>query len=221
MSRIPEPHIIRSRRNSLTLHVGMDGKVIVKAPLFVPNFVIKKFVTEKEAWIQKSLVKIEERKPVKKLYKEGEMFLFLGKQYPLKFTDTIYVQLKNNALYLPKASIFRAQKELNAWYLKQAKEIITKRLAFHAKRMHTQYKDLLFSDTKSKWGTCFPDNSLQFNFRLVMAPLMVLDYVVIHELAHTTEKGHGNAFWRRVRLFTPAYKQHRKWLEEHAHLLVV
>ncbi len=218
---IPEPKIIRSRRASLTIHIGPDGEVIVKAPLLVPNFVINRFVVEKEAWIKKTLEKINKRKPLKRMYNDGEEFLFLGKVYPLKLTNNLSVQLTENALLLPRAAHFRAQKELVSWYKAQAQSIITKRLAFYADKMQAHYKDLLFSDTKSKWGTCFPDNSLQFNWRLVMVPLMVLDYVVIHELTHTTEKNHGDAFWRRVRLFTPAYKQHRKWLEESAHLLIV
>ena len=218
---IPAPQIIRSRRSSLTIHVGPDGKVLVKAPILVPNFVIKNFLKEKESWIEKTLEKIQQRKPTKKQYEEGEEFLFLGKTYKLKLHDAISTQLKGDFLLFPRAAFFRVQKELTSWYKEQAKQIITKRLNFHAKEMHAQYAEVFFSDTKSKWGTCFPDNSLQFNWRLVMAPLLVLDYVVIHELTHTTVKNHRDAFWRRVRLFTPAYKQHRKWLEEHAHLLMV
>lgn len=221
MPSFPEPQIVRSRRASISIHIERDGRVIVKAPVLVPNFVIKKFIQEKSDWIEKTLAKIAKRKPTEKAYQDGELFLFLGKEHTFTLADTTQIVLKNEKLYFPKAALFRAQKELTSWYMQQAKDIITKRLEFHAKKMHVEYKHLLFSDTKSKWGTCFPDNSLQFNWRLVMAPLMVLDYVVIHELTHITEKNHGDAFWRRVRLFTPAYKQHRKWLEEHAHLLVI
>jgi predicted metal-dependent hydrolase len=91
----------------------------------------------------------------------------------------------------------------------------------HGLKMNATHSGLMFSDTKSKWGTCMHDNRLQFNWRLVMAPRMVLDYVVIHELAHTKEKNHGRNFWAKVRAFTPAYRQHRKWLTDNAHLLTV
>lgn len=221
MPSFPEPQIVRSRRASIAIHIEKDGSVIVKAPLLVPNFVIKKFIQEKSDWIEKTRAKLTKRKPAQKTYQEGEAFLFLGKEHTFTPANTTQIVLKNEKLYFPKAALFRAQKELTSWYMQQAKDIITKRLEFHAKKMHVEYKHLLFSDTKSKWGTCFPDNSLQFNWRLVMTPLMVLDYVVIHELTHITEKNHGDAFWRRVRLFTPAYKQHRKWIEENAHLLMV
>lgn len=218
---IPEPQIIRSHRSSLTLHVGPGGEVIVKAPFLVPNFVIKRFIKEKEEWIKRSIEKLEARKPAQKKYVEGEEFLFLGKTYHLKLHSGTHIVLRDNFLLLPKASLFRAQKELAAWYMQQAREVISSRVELHAKEMKATYTGLLFSDTKSKWGTCFADNFLQFNFRLIMTPLMVLDYVVIHELTHTTEKNHSDAFWRKVRLYTPAYKQHRKWLNDNAQLLTV
>lgn len=214
------PQIIKSRRSSLTISINPDGEVIVKVPLLVPKFIINNFIREKSDWIEKTLAKINKRKPNKKRHQEGEFFLFLGQKYKLKFDHVLEVQLKNGEIIFPHAAVFRIEKEMTNWYIRKAQEIISKRVEFHAQRMHASYKDLRFSDTRSKWGTCFRDNSLQFSWRLVMAPLMVLDYVVIHELVHTTEKNHKDTFWGKVRLYTPAYKQHRKWLEENAHLLI-
>jgi len=182
---------------------------------------IDRFVHSKKDWIEKTFEKVEKRIPKKKNYEEGENYLFLGSVYTLKFYNGIKIVPKDGVLYFPKALEFRIQKELHKWFVDQAKDIISKRVVFHAKKMGATYKDIFFSDTSSKWGTCFADNRLQFNWRLVMTPLMVLDYVVIHELTHTTEKHHQDSFWRRVRLFTPAYRQHRKWLEQNAHLLQV
>lgn len=217
---IPQPQIIRSHRRSIAIEITKEGELVVKAPILTPKFLIQQFLNEKAEWIKKSLTTIQKRKPVKRQYTEDEEFLFLGKVYKLKLSSGMEIALKNDILYLPKVSLFRAEKELTNWYIREAKEIITKRVVYHAEKMHTAYTSLMFSDTKSKWGTCFPDNSLQFNWRLVMAPLMVLDYVVIHELVHTTEKNHSDAFWRKVRLYTPAYRQHRKWLNDNAHVLV-
>lgn len=215
------PQIVRSQRKSLSLEIRSTGEVIVKAPLHVSDKTIQAFLHEKEEWLVQNIAVVRARMPQKKMYQEGEIFYFLGKPYSLVYTDELVIHLTEDKLLLPKVMLFRAQKELTNWYLHQAKETISKRVAFHAEKMQTAYTKLLFSDTKSKWGTCFPDNSLQFNWRLIMAPLIVLDYVVIHELAHTTEKNHGDVFWRKVRLYTPAYRQHRKWLEENAQLLVI
>lgn len=218
---IPQPQIVRSRRSSISLHITPSGKLIVKAPYLIPHFVIQQFVDSKKDWIQKSLGKIEARQPKHKTYQEDEEFLFLGKVYKLRFYSGITIVPKGDYLYFPKALVFRIKKELESWYQKQAREIITQRVVYHAKKMNASYKDIFFSDTSSKWGTCFADNRLQFNWRLVMTPLLVLDYVVIHELTHTTEKHHQDSFWRKVRLCTPAYKQHRKWLEDNAHVLQI
>lgn len=215
------PKIIRSRRRSIALEVNRNGEVIVKAPKLLPKFFIEKFISEKKDWIEETLAKVKKHLPIKKKYTEGESFLFLGKEYALAFYTGTKIGLKENMLFFPKTLQFRIQKELVNWYKDQAEKFITKRLAFHAKKMQATYTDVFFSDTSSKWGTCFADNTLQFNWRLIMAPVMVLDYVIIHELTHTTEKNHQDSFWSRVRFFTPAYKQHRKWLSENAHLLQI
>jgi len=221
MSTIPEPNIVRSRRSSIQLSISREGELLVKAPFLAPKFVIMQFVNSKKDWIIKTLEKVGKRQVKEKNYKEGETFLFLGQEYTMQFYNGIKIVPKDGILYFPKALQFRIQKELHTWYITQAKEIITKRVVNHAQKMHASYKSIFFSDTSSKWGTCFADNRLQFNWRLVMTPLMVLDYVVIHELTHTTEKHHKVDFWRRVRQFTPAYRQHRKWLEQHGHLLQI
>lgn len=216
---IPTPTIIREHRHSITIHITREGEVVVKAPRLLPMFAINQFIRSKEDWIAQKLKKFEVHPIKKKQYVEGEEFWYLGKTYKLHLSSSTEIKITDDQLIFPKALLFRAQKELEAWYKKQAKEIISKRLTHHAEKMNALYSSVKFSDTKSKWGTCGVDNDLQFNWRLVMVPLMVLDYVVIHELAHTEEKNHSASFWRIVSRETPAYKQHRKWLNQHGHLL--
>lgn len=159
--------------------------------------------------------------PVKKHYQEGEVFWYLGEQYALTFSSGFTILFKENKLYFPRALQFRIQKELQGWYIHEAQIKISERVEFHANKMEIRYSGLLFSDTKSKWGTCFADNSLQFSWKLIMTPLLVMDYVIIHELSHITHKNHSADFWRRVARFTPAFRQHRKWLNAYGHLLVL
>ncbi len=211
--------IVRESRGSISLQVTRQGEVVIKAPRFVPEFIINQFIASKKEWIDSALQKISVRLPKKRTYTEGEEFLYLGTIHKLSFHSGTQIIFKNGKLYFPLGAKFRIKKELEAWYKTQAGKIITERVIYQAKKMKAYYKDVFFSDTSSKWGTCFADNTLQFNWRLIMAPLMVIDYVVIHELTHTTEKHHQAPFWSRVRLFTPAYKQHRKWLADNAALL--
>lgn len=219
--QIPKPIIQRSHRSSISLRITSEGELIVKAPKLLPGFLINKFLEQKSDWITTVLAKVKSRKPSTHVFKEGESFLVFGKQYIFTPVDSVEIIAKEGKLHFPKALLFRAKKEMENWYMHLAKDTITRRVEFHAKQMKAEYKSIMFSDTKSKWGTCTHDNHLQFNWRLVMAPLLVLDYVVIHELTHTTEKNHARQFWKSVEQFTPAYRQHRKWLDEHGHLLHV
>lgn len=204
----------------MSLHVTSDGRLMVKAPFFVPERVIQHFIQQKEDWILKTLQKVGKSKTYKKTYQESEEFLYLGDRYKLNIGDFKEISF-TNSLNFPNFLVFRIKKELTNWYIKKAKEVITDQVDHMSKKMNVKYKSLRFSDTSSKWGSCGPDNSLQFNWRLIMAPITVINYVVIHELAHTVEKNHGKRFWSKVDLYTPAHKQHRKWLNNNKHLLEV
>lgn len=221
MPDLPKTNIIRSMRKTMSMHISPQGELIIKAPFFIPEKLIHHFIKEKQDWIFKALEKVEKRIEKQKTYKEGEEFLYLGDVYKLHIGAFKEIAAKNGLLNVPDFMMFRIKKELTNWYIKQAKELIIQRLDHMSIQMNTKYKNIRFSDTSSKWGTCFPDNSLQFNWRLIMSPITVINYVVVHELAHTTEKNHGPSFWRKVSLHTPAYKQHRKWLDKNKHLLSV
>lgn len=212
-----DPKIIRSFRSTISLQFTQKGELIVKTPFYTPLFIIKQFIKSKEKWIIENAKKQEE-KVKKKQFIEGEEFLYLGNKYRLRIVNDIEISL-SDTLNFPKVLLFRAQKEMTNWYIRQAGNIITQRLKYHTEKIRTKYSGVMFSDTISKWGSCSVDNSLQFNWRLVMTPLVVLDYVVIHELVHTLEKNHGSSFWKKVSFHTPAFKQHRKWLNTNAHLL--
>lgn len=216
MSDIPDPKIIRSRRRTIALQVLPDASIIVRAPLRISLKEIEKFIYENIRWIEEHLKKVKSKpKPTLIDYKDGESFFFLGKKYKLEIGLHDKIQIKDDRLLFPIGLNFRIQKDLQAWYIKQAKNIISTQVDYFAEKMNTSYLDIQFSDTKSQWGRCTHDNRLQFSWRLVMAPMLVLNYVVVHELAHTIHKNHSSSFWSKVRLFNPSYKQNIKWLKDH------
>lgn len=148
-------------------------------------------------------------------------YLYLGNTLTLKPGPYTEIAVSGSDLLFPQALLFRKEKELASWYIVQAKSVITRQLNHFAKEMGTGYTSVRFSDTQSKWGSCTHDNRLQFNWRLIMTPLMVLNYVVIHELAHTLEKNHTQLFWMKVRRLNPSYRQQVRWLKEHGESLVL
>lgn len=219
MTDIPPYTITRSNRHSISLQIDHEGKLIVKAPYLVPSFVVNQFVNTKSVWIEKQM------KLVTRYHRNksdeiavGDEYPFLGETYTLKTGAYKQIHL-TKTLNIPTFLMFRAKKELTAWYITQAKTIISESVIRNAKIMKTTFKDISYSDTTSKWGSCSHDNALQFNWRLVMAPLNVIEYVVIHELAHTKEKSHGAKFWNMVAQYKPAYKQYIKWLKNNSHKL--
>ena len=82
-------------------------------------------------------------------------------------------------------------------------------------------KRISFREYKSMWGKCDVEGRITFNWKLVMAPEQILDYVVVHEMAHLHHLNHSPAFWQRVETVLPDYKQRRKWLKDHGGLLTI
>lgn len=218
MDKIPDFTLIRSRRKSVSIEITPQAKIIIRAPIQISIEHIKKFVNEKRDWIENFMAKMQKHKV--KQYTEGEEFLYLGNVHKLHIGNYRHIHV-DSTLNFPNFLLFRIKKEIASWYMKQAKEIITGRTSHYSKVMQTRYKIITFSDTSSKWGSCTPENNLQFNWRLIMAPLLVIDYVVVHELVHTLEKNHSRKFWSKVELYKPAYRQYRKWLKENSHRLVL
>ena len=110
----------------------------------------------------------------------------------------------------------KPQDLLREWYSARAEEIFSERTAFWAGRMGLKYARVQIRDQRTLWGSCSPNGTLSFNWRVVMAPPEVLDYLVIHELAHLLEMNHSRRFWRHVAARCPDFRAHRKWLRDHA-----
>ena len=168
----------------------------------------------------------------------GEEFLYLGKKYPLVvsgdvkqalvFDDTLPAHSGLSAsgsktgrqgFYLNVFNQRNAETFFNNWYKKQALELFTHRVANYASQAKVQYLNISLSSAQSKWGSCSHDNKLMFNWRLIMAPVEVIDSVIFHELAHILEKNHTKKFWRRVTMWHPTYQENKAWLDKNGHTL--
>lgn len=202
----------------MSLHVTTSGDIIVRAPLSYSDNVIHKFVEKNAAWIDAQMARVVR---TRKQYQAGEKFWYLGVEHELVFEDVPVIEARNGKLYFPRFLKFRVQKELALWFQSQAKNIITEQLKRTAALMETTYLHVTFSETKSRWGSCSPENALQFNWKLIMCPPAVMNYVIVHELAHTREKNHGTKFWQIIRFHSPAYRAHRNWLKKFGDQLVL
>ncbi len=216
--------IIRSRRKTVALQICEDATLIVRAPLRMTPDAIQKVILKHHHWLEKKKGEILARNSscAKKEYLDGEAFLYLGIPYPLKIVTDQQLDCKlallNNHFYL-KDSVRNPSEAFLSWYKREASKKISERVHWYARQRGLNYKQVKISYAQKRWGSCSPSGNLNFSWRLIMAPLPVIDYVVVHELAHLLEKNHSSAFWEKVHLFMPDYKTHRSWLKKNGYLL--
>ncbi len=223
MSKIKISKIIRSKRKNIALVISVDATLVVRAPMWTPLSYIEKLVEEKFVWIERKMREFEKRpKAERKTFFEGEEFLYLGKKHKLALTSGLKIEITDDfELLFPRVFLWRAKARMHDWYKKQAKEKIGERTKIIASKLNLKYSTLKISNAKTNWGSCGPKNSLNFNWRLIMAPERVVDYVIIHELMHILEKNHSAKFWNKVAAVMPEYKQARKWLRENSKVLTL
>lgn len=215
--------IVRSKRKTLALIVKPDGSVIIRAPLRATQKLIREFVASNIKWIEKKRAEaLAFLPPAPKQYIPGEMFMYLGNVYPLEI-----VKGQRKPLFLDGSFKLAASKQGNAklifehWYRAQAKQILTERVKLYASQHDLQYKKIGITSARTRWGSCSANGSLNFSWRLILAPLAVVDYVVVHELAHTVHHNHSKRFWKKVETIMPGYKERRKWLQKDGRQLML
>jgi hypothetical protein len=106
-------------------------------------------------------------------------------------------------------------RSVSSWYRARARAAVETAVAREARRLRMRYAQLAIRDQRTRWGSCSARGVLSFNWRLVLAPVEVLEYVVVHELCHLREHNHSRAFWRLVDTARPGYRAERDWLERH------
>ncbi len=215
--------IIRTRRRTLALQIAPDARLIVRAPRGASEEKIRKAVRDKMSWIleKQRLARERFRPPVK--FADGEQLLYLGKWHkllvvpgasvPLVFNETEFLLSEK---YLPEARPL-----FEKWYRGKAIEVIGARARQYAEATGLKYANFSVTGAKKRWGSCSVKGSLNFSWRLVMAPPEVVDYVIIHELVHLDEHNHSSDFWRKVRGFFPDYSHTRRWLRNNHQLLTL
>jgi predicted metal-dependent hydrolase len=214
--------VIRSNRKSIAITIKEDGAVVIRAPYWATNKQISNIVHQKTGWIQKKQAETRRiiSQTANKKYIQGEEFLYLGKSYPLIIDPHQKKALTLNGHFsLAKKQLPQAEKVFTAWYRKHARSIITQQAQHYAHLHDFVVPDIRINSARTRWGSC--GKGLNFTWRLVMAPIEIVDYVVVHELAHLKQKNHSAAYWSIVQDILPEYKKRRKWLKTNGHLLTL
>jgi predicted metal-dependent hydrolase len=210
--------IIFTRRKTIALIVQPSGRLIVRAPLRTSQKEIRLLVDKNAEWIRnkQELVKSTYTPVVPKRFLTGENFYFLGNPYPLEIVNAGPPALTfDSKFYLSKTALPNARIVFERWYRKQALDTLTHRVQHFASLHGFRYTQVKISAARTRWGSCSARGNLSFTWRLVMAPLPVIDYVVVHELVHLKVRNHSRLFWDQVEKLLPDYKDRRSWLKEH------
>jgi predicted metal-dependent hydrolase len=222
MGHIKIHKVIRSRRRTIALVVGSDSTLTVRAPIQTPMECIDDLVRKSSDWIKRKIAEVESRpKARQKRFVSGESFLYLGDPYKLRIVNNAEALLVFQKEFILASEHQReARRLLFDWYKQEARKKIPNRVRWYARRLGVEVGTVKITDAQKRWGSCGRGNSLNFSWRLIMAPLPVLDYVVIHELAHTVEKSHSRSFWTKVATICPWYRSSTEWLKKNEHLLL-
>lgn len=190
------------------------------------------FLEENRAWLENSLKKsyqLQLKYPLL-TFSEGESYRFLGENYHLKYEPAairkISIEIRKPFLVMkiPQehwtpnfAQVPHPQlkKYVINFYKKAAERVLPKRVWELAKTSNLTPTKVSLRGQKTLWGSCSPSGSIQLNWKLISAPLKVIDYVIIHELSHLKHPNHSSAFWAEVFMHCPDYKQCRLWLKKH------
>ncbi|MFH1089913.1 MAG: SprT family zinc-dependent metalloprotease [Candidatus Uhrbacteria bacterium] len=205
--------IIRSNRRTISLEITSEAVLVVRVPQRVSEAFIEKIVRDKTAWVEKKISEMKKRPQSRvKEFIDGEQFFYLGESYGLKITKAKKIELKNDLIF-PEKFLSKAKTKMTAWYKQEAQEILTDRAKIWAEQMGVKFTAVKINSAEKRWGSCSHKNQLNFGWKLILQPLEVVDYVVIHELAHVPHKNHSKDFWNFVVRFCPNFKALRKQLK--------
>lgn len=210
-----EYNLVRQEAKQTRIIQGQDGTIWCYVSSHLKD-------DEIEYEIQRHSVKIFKAKQSslipsleEKSFVDGEDFQFLGDNYRLKTLSSSHelISFDNEYFYIHEGTKDFYKDVFKEWYIEQGKKHISERVAFFAPQLGVNPKNILVTDLKNKWGACTPTGILKFNWKLMMLAPELVDYVIVHELAHLKHLNHSPAFWAEVEFVLPNYQKHMRSLE--------
>ncbi len=208
----------RSRRKTASIYIERDGQVTALMPQGLSDAEVEKVLEGKRKWIYRHMAEWRDLNAtrVHRQFVNGEGFLYLGRSYRLKLVreQSAPLVLKDGyfCLLSPKGLSDDAEAAFKAFYREKGAVRIPERVGYFQRKMAVEAKAVKILDLKHRWASCSPGGTLNFHWKCMMAPATVLDYVVVHELAHLRYPNHTAAFWNEVDKVMPDYGERKEWL---------
>lgn len=199
-----------TNRKTIAIYITKDANVEVRCNRRVRKADIEQFISEKEKWIKEKLELVRNRE--RRLLGNGSNILYLGKEYEIVVSESKEGMYDGKFFVHPSSDERYVYNVLERFYKQRAKEIILQRLHKYEQIMELYSTKFGVTSANTRWGSCSGKNSINFTWKLVMADIEVIDYVVIHEISHIKEKNHSKNFWDLVGKYYPNYKSARVYL---------
>lgn len=209
------------KRKNLTIEVEPDGEVKVISPSGISEYEILNKVKTKANWIVQKQYEVKNIN-INKIKREavnGESYLYLGRNYSLQIVldeniKDIDIKLSRGKFvvntYTKDEEIIKVA--LEKWYREKALKKVKERIKYYEPYFKNKATNIKVKEQKKRWASCTKNNELLFNWRSVMAPSNILDYIIVHEMCHMNYKNHSKEFWDNVFEILPDYEVRREWL---------
>lgn len=225
MKYIKIDKIVFSKRKTISITIDKDAKVIVRAPNGITRKRIENFVKEKENWIiskKKEIIKHIKEIPLLK-FKDGDELTYRGNSYKMEFQSGMTYPIIFNGKKFIFSEKYQsiAKRVLEIWYKNEAIHFFHERAFHFAQILNVSFNRIKISNAQRRWGSCSTKKNINLSWKLMMAPDRIIDYIIVHELAHLIELNHSYRFWMIVENVVPDYKITEKWLNENGHLLTI
>ncbi len=208
-------HLRRDGVKNVSLRIRNDGSLHITTPFSCTTGDAERFVSAKERWVRDRLNHIERHaRPAPERYEPGCRIWYLGREYGVEYVEAARSRIDRvqNRFLFSAPCPERFSVALERFYRRSAQRTLAERVALWSQRMGLFPKEIRLRRYKSRWGCCRGDGVIIFNTALVRYDMRLVDYVVIHELAHLRHRNHGKAFWELVERFEPDYRTIRKRL---------
>lgn len=215
--------VVFSSRKTLAVQIKKDARIIVRAPLYTGRTAIEDFLSAHRQWIFTHYVR-QAASPspdnAANAVRSGDILRFYDQEWILQINQvppcnhaSVYVKDGRLVIDTPEDSAEFLHDCLAHWYKKNGKPVFVRRADYWAGLMHVSYKGISVKEQKTRWGSCSSAGNLNFNWKLLLMEPRLLDYVVVHELAHLLEMNHSAAFWKIVETYIPDYRTCQKALK--------
>jgi predicted metal-dependent hydrolase len=222
--------LIRSDWKTADIVIERSGDVIVRAPYKIDDDKIRKIVADRELWVHRSMTEWAELNASRmhRPFVQGQGFAYLGRSYRLKFVgrSDVVLRLKDGRWELSEPFFAEygeaaARKAFRDFYIAKGKQIFAERVGYFAPLGDVAPRSIDVKELGFYWASCGTSGVLNFNWKTVLAPQTVIDYIAVHELCHLRHRDHSDAFWNEVDKVLPAFRERKDWLRKHGAALDV